>query len=207
MDEPNEDIAELPAYKIEGARSSRSKCKNCRKAIEQDTLRLGVLVDGRFGAGYMWYHLNCAARQMYEKVAEAYEQEAWGDLESLPVELPELSSLQGLAEKAQAAKKERKQIPYAELDPSGRAKCKHSGEPIPKGSLRVALGQEAEFGGMVRLSAYLVRPECIADALETPGIVAGRDLEPHDLLAALLENSPDLDEEQRATLAAHCEGL
>ena len=30
----------LPPYVIEGARSSRSKCKTCRRKIDKDVLRL-----------------------------------------------------------------------------------------------------------------------------------------------------------------------
>ncbi|HRV81428.1 MAG TPA: hypothetical protein P5218_08335, partial [Planctomycetota bacterium] len=145
-------------YLIEGARSSRAKCKTCRKPILKDTLRLGILVEGPFGTGYMWHHLPCAARNQFPKVEEAYAQEAWGDVASLPDELPSLEDLNHLREAAETKKKARKVLPYAEHDPSGRAKCKHSGEPIPKGSLRVALGQEVEFGGQTRVSPFLVLP-------------------------------------------------
>ena len=53
----------LPPLVIEGARSSRSKCKGCRRAIQKDTLRLGILFEGPYGTGYLWHHLTCAARK------------------------------------------------------------------------------------------------------------------------------------------------
>jgi len=68
---------EKPPYVIEGARSSRARCKTCRKKIAKGGLRLGVLVVGPFGPGYMWHHLNCAAGRLYEKLEEAYRLEAW----------------------------------------------------------------------------------------------------------------------------------
>ena len=76
MDEP-EIEEQLPPYVIEGARSARSKCKTCRKKIDKDVLRIGILIEGPYGTGYMWHHLKCAARRMYDKVEEAYSMEAW----------------------------------------------------------------------------------------------------------------------------------
>ncbi len=194
--------APQPAYMIEGARSSRSKCKTCRKAIDKGTLRLGILVEGPFGTGYMWHHLRCAARSQFAKVEEAYEIEAWQFAKEEPEGIPDLEELRKLKEEADTKKKERKVIPYAEHAPSGRAKCKASGETIPKGALRVALGQEVEFGGQVRVSAFLVLPNRVAEALAQPDIVAGREVEPFELMDHLRENSKSLSEEDFATLEA-----
>ena len=190
----------LPAYMIEGARSSRSKCKTCRKTIEKGTLRLGILVEGPFGTGYMWHHLKCAPRNQFSKLEEAYEMEAWNFAKEVPTDIPSLDELRKLKEQADTKKKERKVIPYAEHAPSGRAKCKASGETIPKGALRVALGQEVEFGGQTRVSAYLVLPHMVAEALAQPDIVAGREVEPFELLDHLRENSKGLSDEDFATL-------
>ncbi len=107
-----------------------------------------------------------------------------------------------LQAEAETKKKERKVPPYAEHDPSGRAKCKHSGEPIPKGSVRVALAQEVEFGGQTRYSAYLVLPSQVAEALTVEGIVPGREVEPFDLIAKLRENTKGLSDEEMDTLVA-----
>ena len=49
MSEADEPIEEqLPPYVIEGARSSRSKCKTCRRSIDKGALRIG---DDRLEAG------------------------------------------------------------------------------------------------------------------------------------------------------------
>ncbi len=201
-DESNEPEEIQPDYMIEGARSSRSKCKSCRKPIQKDTLRLGILVEGPFGTGYMWHHLTCAAKRQWAKVEEAYAGEAWQHAKEVPADIPDLEELRKLQEEAETKKKERKVIPYAEHDPSGRAKCKHSGEVIPKGNLRVALGQEVEFGGQTRISAFLVLPEQVGAALMTPEIVVGKDMHPSELIQALKENSKSLSDEEMETLIA-----
>ncbi len=72
-DAPMADESEdQPPHKIEKARSGRSKCKTCRRAIQKDKLRLGILIQGPFGPGYLWHHLACAARKRIEDVEEAY---------------------------------------------------------------------------------------------------------------------------------------
>ena len=156
---------ELPPYVIEGARSSRSKCKTCRRTIQKDSLRIGMLVVGPFGPGYLWHHLNCAARRQMDRVEEAYELEAWKNAKAPPEKLPELSELSKLREAAEKKKAERRELPYAELDPSGRASCKHCGERMDKGAARVALQRRITFGRQERVMPILVHPRCIAAEL------------------------------------------
>ena len=64
-DSPAETLA---PYRIEPARSGRSKCKACRRAIPKDALRFGFLIEGPFGPGYLWHHMNCAARRHMDKL-------------------------------------------------------------------------------------------------------------------------------------------
>ena len=85
---------ELAPYLIEVARSSRSKCRTCKRKIEKDKLRLGILLEGPFGTGYLWHHLVCAARHRIEDVEAAYGQQAFTD----GLALPPLSELQALEE-------------------------------------------------------------------------------------------------------------
>ena len=120
--------SELAPYIVESARSSRSKCRTCKRKIEKGKLRLGVLLEGPFGTGYLWHHLTCAARRRIEDVEAAYEQQAFAD----GLTVPPLAELQALKEKAEQARAARKEPPYVERAPSGRSTCKHCGEAIAK---------------------------------------------------------------------------
>ena len=152
---------ELPPYRIEAARSSRSRCRTCRRKIEKDKLRIGVLLEGPYGTGYLWHHLNCAAKRRADDVEAAYEQKAWDE----GLEVPPLEELQKLREKAEKAKAERKEPPYTERAPSGRAKCKHCEELIEKESFRVVLAREVRFGNQIRGNPINVHPKCVAGEL------------------------------------------
>lgn len=196
-DQPEADAEpELPPYMMEGARSGRSKCKTCRKVIEKGALRLGIRVEGPYGMGFMWHHLTCAAKRQFPKVTEAYEAKAWTFAKEEPEGIPELAELALLAEEAEAKKKDKQELPYAELDPSGRAKCKHSGESIPKGSLRVVLGREVTFGSQTRVTPIQVLPKCVGDALLDPEC----SIDAIGFEEALRSNTKGLDEAQLSEL-------
>ena len=172
MDEPTEPTAAqppaLPPYVIEGARSGRSKCKTCRRAIPKGSLRIGFFIEGPFGTGYLWHHLTCAARRHFERVEEAYGLEAWKEAKEPPGKLPDLEELRQAREKADERKRTKKEIPYAEVAPTGRAKCKHCGEPIEQGSIRITVGREIEFGNQVRTAPVNVHPRCVAAEINSP---------------------------------------
>ena len=157
---------QLPAYVIEGARSSRSRCKTCRRKIDKGSLRIGMLIEGPYGTGYLWHHLRCAARRRFEQVQEAYELEAWKVAKEPPKKLPTLEELRKHAEEIAERREKRRELPHAEVDPSGRAKCKHCGEPLEKGSLRIVLGRDVEFGGQVRTGPIHVHPRCVTGELQ-----------------------------------------
>jgi hypothetical protein len=157
---------EMAPYMIEGARSSRSKCKSCRKKIDKGVLRLGVLIEGPYGIGYLWHHLTCAAKRRLDDVEAAYEREAWNDAKEPPEDVPSIEELRKLNEEAEEKRQQRKKIPFAEVDPSGRAKCKHCGEVMEKGSLRVVLGREVEFGSQYRTMPIHVHVHCVAGEIE-----------------------------------------
>jgi Poly(ADP-ribose) polymerase and DNA-Ligase Zn-finger region len=157
---------QLPPYVIEGARSSRSKCKTCRKKIDKDVLRLGVLIEGPYGVGYLWHHLTCGAKRRLDDVEEAYAAEAWKEAKEPPKDVPSIEELREMHKEAEEKRESRQRIPYAELDPSGRAKCKHCGELLQKGSLRVVLGREIEFGNQYRTMPIQVHPACVATEIE-----------------------------------------
>jgi hypothetical protein len=171
-DPPAQDASEpepqLPPFVIEGARSARARCKLCRKKIDKDVLRLGTLIEGPYGVGYIWEHLTCAARRSFPKVQQAYQNKAWELAKSPPAEVPDLAQLGELREAAAAKKAEQLELPHAQIAPSGRSRCKHSGEPIEKGSLRVVLGRSVEFGNQTRITPINVLPQYVAAALGEP---------------------------------------
>ncbi len=162
---------ELPQYNIEQARSSRSRCRTCKRKIEKDVIRIGILLEGPYGTGYLWHHLNCAAKRRADDVEAAYEAQAWTE----GLEVPSLESLRALREKAEQAKAERKEAPYVERAPSGRAKCKHCEELIEKDSLRVALLREVTFGQQVRGTPINVHPRCVAAEIRAEDCVTEID--------------------------------
>ncbi len=188
VDEPSEE--EQAPHKIEKARSSRSKCRTCRRKIDKDTLRLGILLEGPYGTGYLWHHLKCAAKRRPEDVEEAYGAKAWED----GLELPSLDELRKLKEKAEEAKAKRKDPPYAEKAPTGRSKCKHCGEAIAQGSFRIVLAREVSFGNQVRATPINVHPGCVGAELRAEDCMT--ELEGFE--AALRGGSKDLAEEDVA---------
>jgi len=161
QDTPEEEEEQLAPFMIEPARSNRSKCKTCRRKIDKDTLRIGIMIEGPFGAGYLWHHLNCAAKRNFPAVEEAYSEKCWDD----SVKVPPLEELKKLEEQATKKKSEKIDPPYAQVAPSGRAKCKHCDETIEKGSVRIVLGREVEFYRQVRVALINVHPKCVAAEL------------------------------------------
>lgn len=156
---------ELPPFIIEGARSARAKCKTCRRTIDRGVLRLGVRIEGPFGAGHLWHHLKCAARRRFEEVEQAYAVEAWRFAKEPPEDVPPLEELAKLREETEKRKAEKRELPYAELAPSGRARCKLCDEPIEKGHARVVIGRAVQFGQQTRTTPIHVHPACVAHAL------------------------------------------
>ena len=178
----------LPTYIIEGARSGRSRCKTCRRKIDKGALRIGMLIEGPYGTGYLWHHLRCAARRRFEQVQEAYAAEAWNEAKEPPKKLPSLEELGKHADELAERRDKRREIPHAEVDPSGRAKCKHCGEALEKGKLRVVLGREVEFGGQVRIGPIHVHPGCVAAELQEDHCAT----EAEGFAEALRTNSTDI---------------
>ena len=109
------------------------------------SLRLGTLTEGPYGVAYAWEHVSCAAQRAFPKLEEAYAQRAWEHAKEPPEDLPPLESLAGLREEAQGEQTQRRELPYAELAPSGRSRCKHCTERIQEGSPRVVLAREVQL--------------------------------------------------------------
>lgn len=178
---PQDEEPELAPFKIEQARSSRSRCRTCRRSIDKGTLRLGILLEGPYGTGYLWHHLTCAAKRRAEDVEAAYEEEAWDD----GLEVPPLGELRKLKQKAEEKKAKQKTAPWAERAPTGRAKCKHCGETIEKDSWRITLLREVTFGNQTRGTPIHVHPRCVSAEIRAEDCLTELD----GFEAALRENS------------------
>ncbi len=175
----------LAPYKLEAAKSGRSKCKTCRRKIPKDAVRFGVLIEGPFGPGYLWHHLKCAARKRFDEV-----QEAWGLGLHEGLKVPTLEKLRKVAEAKPKPAAEKRDAPWAEIAPSDRSKCQHCGEGIAKGAGRVVVLRRVEFGSQIRAAPIKVHPRCVADFLGGDDSI----LEAEGFLETLRANSARLDE-------------
>ena len=151
-----------------------------------------MLIEGPYGVGYLWHHLSCAARRQFERVEEAYRLKAWNEAKEPLRKVPDLEELRKLRSQTEERKLQRKQIPYAEPAPTGRARCKHCNEPIEKDSLRVTLGRHVEFGSQVRTSPINVHPRCVAAEMRSPECATERE----GFADALRANSRDLSSDR-----------
>ena len=169
---------------IEAAKSGRAGCRKCRKKIEKGELRLGVEIEGDYGASYQWYHLECGA--------EARARELESALGSYDAEVPDRAKLDELIAKNRDKKPRgaKKDFPYAEPAPSGRSGCLQCEQKIPKGELRVAVEQEIDTGSFTTVGARYLHARCAAE-------FTGSD--PEELYATLEENS-DLEADQLEAL-------
>lgn len=194
MTEQSPEAPELPPYAIEAARSSRSRCRSCKRKIDKDKLRIGILLEGPYGTGYLWHHLTCAAKRRFEDVEAAYAAEAFAP----GLEVPPLEELRKLKEEAEVAKQQKREAPWAERAPSGRSRCKHCGEVIEQGAFRVTLLREVRFGNQVRGGPIAVHPRCVAAELRAEDCMTEVD----GFEDAVRANTPDLTEEEAAELFA-----
>lgn len=121
---------------IETATTGRAKCRGCGQQIAKGELRIGERQPNVFGDGEMtlWFHPACAA---YKRPQTFLEVLAAG-------EANELTSLKPAAEHG-AAHRRLPRVDGAERAPTGRARCRHCGEPIERGTWRIPLVFFEEF--------------------------------------------------------------
>jgi poly [ADP-ribose] polymerase len=175
------------AEMIEVAKTGRARCRACRQAIEKGALRFGEEQPSAFSEGmqWVWLHLDCAAKKKPALVREA--------LAAFGGDVPNRAEIDALLADAD---KTATTFPYAERATTGRSKCLQCGEPIEKGSLRVATEREVEVGGMARASAGYLHPACALEYLEKEA----------DLPAALRQNSRGLTDADLAELDQQIQG-
>lgn len=126
------------SHVIEHAASGRAKCRGCGGKIEKDQLRFGERGPNAFGEGEMtlWFHLPCAAYKRPEPFLE------WlGAAEGEESAASEVSIARALAPAAEFGIEHRRapRLDKVERSPTGRARCRHCREPIPKDSWRIGL--------------------------------------------------------------------
>lgn len=128
------------AHVFETAPSGRAKCRGCGRAIAKGELRFGERLPNPFAEGEMtlWFHVRCGALKRPEPF-----------LEALPEADPPVEDADELAAEANLGVEHRRlpRLDGAEIDPSGRAKCRHCREAIEKGSwrLRLVFWEEGRF--------------------------------------------------------------
>lgn len=151
---------------IEIAKSGRAACRTCKKNIAKDELRFGEEFANQFssdgGASYRWHHMECAADKLPHRLKDA--------MDAYVGEIANRDELEKrISEAASKQKGKSDAFPYADIAPTGRAKCIQCREPIEKGSARVAIERELDTGGMVTKGAGYMHPGCVASYLEKLG--------------------------------------
>jgi hypothetical protein len=164
---------------FEQASTGRAKCRGCGQAITKGELRFGERLPNPFAEGEMtlWFHPMCAAYKRPEAMLERLAEGA--------AEVAAAAALERAA-RASTAQRRLPRVDGAERAPSSQAKCRHCQQKIERGTWRIRLVyyEEGQFspGGSIHLDcrqAYF---------------------EGHDVLAPLLQFSPDLTEDDRAEL-------
>lgn len=141
---------------IESAKSGRASCRTCRKKIDKGSLRFGEAAENQFdpdgGMTLRWHHLECAAKQMPEKVKPA--------LDAFDGDVPNRAQIDAALASGKKKAAAQKSFPYAEKAPTGRSRCIECGEPIEKDTWRVAVEREIDAGGFQRTGAGYLHPAC-----------------------------------------------
>lgn len=175
---------------LEPAVSSRSRCRHCRKEIEEGDLRFGSDYEGLYGDGgpaYVWFHVRCASQRMPDRLLPLLKRAS----RSTRASLDDFDKILAACDKN--LKKSTSKFPYGERAASGRAKCISCDVAIAKGELRVAVEREIQIGNFTQVGAGYLHPACAVVHLEDP-----------ELGARLLDASPLLDKKDCEELAALC---
>jgi hypothetical protein len=176
---------------LEPAVSSRSRCRHCRKEIEEGDLRFGSDYEGLYGDGaasYVWFHVRCASQRMPDRLLPLLRKATRSARESLD----DFDKILAACDKN--LKKSTSKFPYGERAASGRAKCIKCDQAIAKGELRVAVEREIQTGSFTQVGAGYLHPACAVAHLEDP-----------ELGARLKSASPLLDKKDCEEIATLCD--
>lgn len=181
--------------KIEVAKSSRSKCRQCGEKIEKATNRFGEEFESEYGLSFRWYHLPCAAKKLPALFANTLGHHE-GDIE----ERAELLAL--LSGGGDSAPQEIfPDYPDVSIAPTSRASCIQCREKIEKGAQRVSVEVDIEIRGRMSRGAGYMHVPCVGgwlgenedvDAAEFNRIIVAKGGVASEAKAPTVVELPDL---------------
>ena len=168
------------AHIVEEAKSGRSKCRGCGRAIGKGEKRFGERLPNPFADDSemtLWFHIDCAAMRRPESFSEVLEDTALQD-EGHLAQLVE----QGIADDRI------ERIAGIEQAPSGRARCRHCEEIIEKSAWRIPLQLFEE--GVFNNSGF-IHVSCATEYVGTSA-----------LMPRLVHFNTDLSESEQTEIAS-----
>lgn len=181
--------------KIEVAKSSRSKCRQCGEKIEKGKNRFGEEYESEYGLSFRWYHLPCAAKKL-----PALFGNTLGHHEGEIEERAELVAL--ISGGGDSAPQEIfPDYPDVSIAPTGRASCIQCREKIEKGAQRISVEVDIEIRGRMSRGAGYMHAPCVGawlgenediDAKEFNRIIVAKGGAASEVKAATVHELPDL---------------
>ncbi|MFK8002613.1 MAG: hypothetical protein AB8H86_23690 [Polyangiales bacterium] len=181
--------------KIEVAKSSRSKCRQCGEKIEKGKNRFGEEYESEYGLSFRWYHLPCAAKKL-----PALFGNTLGHHEGEIEERAELLAL--LSGGGDSTPQEiLPDYPDVSIAPTGRASCIQCREKIEKGATRISVEVDIEIRGRMSRGAGYMHAPCVGswlgenedvDAAEFNRIIVAKGGAASEAKVAVVRELPDL---------------
>ena len=124
-------------HRVEAAPSGRAKCRACKSAISKGDPRFAEVVPNPVAEGLTshFYHPACAAQRRPEAFLQLLEGPREEGAEELPGAIAELEPQARLAVEHRRLAR----LGVISAAPSGRARCRHCGELLATGELRLAV--------------------------------------------------------------------
>ncbi|KAI4364087.1 hypothetical protein MLD38_020224 [Melastoma candidum] len=131
-------------WKAEYAKSGRSSCKTCKSPIDKEALRLGKMVQSSQFDGFipMWNHASCILKKAKQVKSiddvEGLESLRWDDQQKIRKYVEGGGSLSKEESGPAPARASTPSESTVEVSSTSRASCKHCGEKITKGEVRIS---------------------------------------------------------------------
>ncbi|KAI3380013.1 hypothetical protein SNEBB_000031 [Seison nebaliae] len=152
--EEGEEVKYNYPYSVEYAKSGRSRCKACHSSIEQDSVRLAIMVqaptfDGRIP---QWYHFSCFFKRVkFISVTDIknFPVLRWDDQERIKNKISGKTVTSSTTTTADVDADDEEdddmskyQVEYAK---SGRSRCKYCKKKIDVDTIRIGVKQKRNF--------------------------------------------------------------